>query len=347
MSETIFVTGAGGFLGGTIVEALYFGEQYQVRAGLSRWLSAPRVARLGVPLIQCDIMRPTELAKAFQGVDYVIHCAVGDHAVTVDGTRNVLTAARAAGVKRVVHISTVSIYGDATGLVDETTRAPDGTLTDYGEAKLQAERVCVQFDATLPIVRLRPTIIYGPFAGRWTMLYAQRLHAGWPHLGDAGTGQCNLVHAHDVARFAIAAVEPGRDGQAFNINGPDVVTWNDYLERFARAMGVRPPRPNHRLSGVKSLASNVVRRVGKYAATHHKAQLRWIAHRSDRLKGMMEHTETAMRLTVNPQELALYRLDATYLTAKADQTFGFGARIGLDQGLAMTAAWLDHMGESA
>ena len=63
--ETILVTGAGGFVGGTIVEALHFGEEYRVLAGIARWSSAPRVARLPITLVQCDVLKQNELAEAF------------------------------------------------------------------------------------------------------------------------------------------------------------------------------------------------------------------------------------------------------------------------------------------
>ena len=80
-AETILITGAGGFVGGTLVEALHFGGEYRIYAGIARWSSAPRIARLPVKLIQCDVLKPEEVAQACAGVDYVIHCAVGDDVV--------------------------------------------------------------------------------------------------------------------------------------------------------------------------------------------------------------------------------------------------------------------------
>ena len=345
--ETILVTGAGGFVGGTIVEALYFGGRYRVLAGLSRWMSAPRVARLPITLVQCDILKPAELDTALAGVDYVIHCAVGNDKVIIDGTRNLLDAAAKAGVKRVVHISTVSVYGDAAGVVTEETKPPRGTLTDYGKAKLIAEEVCKE--AKVEVVTLRPTVIYGPFSARWTMLYAMRLKAGWKHLGSLGMGKCNLVHVHDVARYSIAAIDQdGVVGEAFNVNGPEIVTWNEYLERFNQHMGL-PTRVSQTAgrTQIAVRASEAVRAVGKYALLHHSGKLRWISHKSDALKHLMEQTELTLRLTTNPQELSLYNLDASYVVDKATRAFGFPPQVSIDNGLSMTVAWLNHMGEAA
>src|ERR1700747_2276172 len=93
-AETILITGAGGFVGGTLVEALHFAGGYRVYAGIARWSSAPRIARLPVGLVQCDVLNPVELAQACARVDYVIHCAVGeDLSIIVEGTKNVLHAA--------------------------------------------------------------------------------------------------------------------------------------------------------------------------------------------------------------------------------------------------------------
>lgn len=347
---TILVTGAGGFVGGTIVEALFFSGQYNVRAGLRGWMSgAPRVARFPISLVTCDIMKPAELAKAMAGVDYVIHCAVGDEKVIIDGTQNVLQAAIDAGVKRVVHISSVAVYGNALGDVIETTTAPPGTITEYGKAKIVSEAACRA--AKIDSVILRPTIVYGPFSSRWTMLFAMRLKAGWKHLGPQGMGKCNLVHAHDLARYAIAACEQtGVVGKVFNINGPEIVTWNEYLERFSHSIGL-PEMPvqtaGRTRTQIAMRAIETVKVVGKYAMANHPSTLRYFRNRSDRLKQLMDQTELKMRLTASQIELKVFTLDVIYRGDKATRLFGFPPSVTIDDGLTKTAAWLEHMGEAA
>jgi nucleoside-diphosphate-sugar epimerase len=350
-AETILITGAGGFVGGTIVEALHFSGEYRVLAGIARWSSAPRIARLPVTLVQCDVLKPDELAEAFAGVDYVIHCAVGeDLSIIVEGTKNVLRAAAEAGAKRVVYISSVAVYGEANGAVHEKTKPPPGTLSVYGAAKAAAEALCKDWGRNLDVVVMRPSIIYGPFSARWTMLYALRLKSGrWKQLGTLGQGKCNLVHVHDVARYAISAVRQASvGGEIFNINGPEVVTWNDYLERFNYHLGL-PAVPSQSTghTRVKVGAMIPIRAVGKYALKHHAPRLLWLSHRSDGLKRLMQRTELRLKCTPNQDEITLFNLDAHYLTAKAERAFGFRSKIGIDEGLAMSVAWLNHMGEAA
>jgi nucleoside-diphosphate-sugar epimerase len=348
---TVLVTGAGGFVGGTLVEALHFAGTFTVRAGIARWSSAPRIARLPITLVQCDVLKPDELAEAFSGVDYVIHCAAGDDLRILDeGTQNVLRAAAHAGVKRLVHMSSIAVYGEATGAISEDVQPLPGTLSAYGAAKLAAEELCTAAGAGLDVVVLRPSIIYGPFSARWTMLCALRLKSGrWKQLGALGDGKCNLVHVHDVVRYAIAAIrQDGVAGGVFNINGPEIVTWNDYFERFNHQLGMPAMAPQSAdRARIAVAATAPVRAVGKYAVKHHAPQLLWLSHRSDLLKRAMQRTELKLKCTPNQDELTLFRLNARYLTDKAERAFGFRPEVGVDAGLAMTVAWLDHMGEPA
>jgi nucleoside-diphosphate-sugar epimerase len=350
--ETVLITGAGGFVGGTIVEALHASPSLALRAGIGRWTSAPRIARLAVPMVPCDIMRPDQLAAAMQGVDHVIHCATSDDLrVITEGTGNVLAAARAAGVRRVIHLSSIAVHGGATGVVEEDTPAPAGTLSPYGSAKCQAEATCR--DAARQgqaVVMLRPTIVYGPFSERWTVLYAMRLQAGrWGELGHTADGTCNLVHAHDVARYAIAALHAeGVEGEAFTINGPEVVTWNDYFRLFNQALGLPALMPREtRNARLVARLTQPVRVAGKVALKRFSPQLVWLSQKSDRAKHLLKETELTLRCTPNEDELRLFGLDAVYPTTKAERVFGFAPRVGIAQGLAMTVAWLRHISDAA
>jgi nucleoside-diphosphate-sugar epimerase len=247
-------------------------------------------------------------------------------------------------------MSSIAVYGEATGAISEDVQPAPGTLSAYGAAKVAAEELCTAAGAGLEVVVMRPSIIYGPFSTRWTMLCALRLKSGrWKQLGALGEGKCNLVHVHDVVRYAIAAVrQDGVAGGVFNINGPEVVTWNDYFERFNHQLGMPAMTPQSAdRARIAVAATAPMRAVGKYALKHHATQLLWLSHRSDLLKRVMQRTELRLKCTPNQDELTLFRLDARYATDKAERAFSFRPSIGVDAGLAMTVAWLDHMGEPA
>jgi nucleoside-diphosphate-sugar epimerase len=347
LSEIVLVTGGGGFVGGTVVEALHFLRGYTPKAGVHRWNSAARIARLPVEILRSDVMKPKQLMEAMSGADYVIHCAVGsDLNVIVEGTGNVLDAAVAAGVKRVVYTSSVAVYGGATGLIDESAVPPPGSLSPYGEAKRRSEDLCRAAAARgLQMVVLRPSLIYGPFSMLWTILYATRLKTGrWVDLGDAAQGKCNLVHVHDVARCAISALSgDDRAGQTFNISGPEVITWSEYFRGFNDRLGHPPLRPGS-VSRARRMAkfTGPIRSTGKFALKNFKSQLTWLAQKSRPLSNLMKGTELTLRCTPNGDELQMYGSDITYDIRKAE-AFGLRSKVTVSEGLDMTVAWLKYM----
>src|SRR3990172_4537453 len=136
----ILVTGAGGFIGGWVVESLYLSGFRNVRAGIRRWSSGARIGRFPVEMILCDVTDKNEVKRAMEGVDAVIHCAAGSRDVIVNGTGNILLTSLRNGVKRFIHLSTIDVYGEAEGEVDETFPF-QYTGNVYGDSKIEAEKV--------------------------------------------------------------------------------------------------------------------------------------------------------------------------------------------------------------
>jgi nucleoside-diphosphate-sugar epimerase len=344
----VLVTGAGGFVGAWLCEAFHLSGWATVRAGVGRWTSAVRIARFPLEIVPCNVLDATQLDAALAGVDSVVHCARSyDPRVTIEGTRLLLERARAAGVRRVVYLSSVAVYGEAPGRVDESAVA-HGILTPYAESKREAEALCRAAAAEgLETVILRPTLIYGPFGETWTIAYATRLVSGrWKTLGPAGDGHCNLLYVGDLIRAIqgalTAPVEPGR---AFNVNGPEIPTWNGYFERFNALLTGRPlEAAGARRSQLEMLASKPVRALGKYVLKHHKPLLIGLSARSLAVKSVLKRAETKLRMVPSPDEAKLFRLDAVYDIARARAELGFEPITGLDRGLALSAAWLVQNG---
>src|SRR4051794_40956687 len=96
MREKILITGAGGFVGGRIVEILHEISPGSVRAGVRRWSSAARIGRLPVEIVACDVRSAESVRAAMTGATAVVHCAHGDESTNVEGTRIVLDEARRA-----------------------------------------------------------------------------------------------------------------------------------------------------------------------------------------------------------------------------------------------------------
>jgi nucleoside-diphosphate-sugar epimerase len=246
--RTALVTGATGFIGGRLVERLVLEHGVEVRALVRNLAGAARLARFPVTVVRGDVTHPADLESATRGCDLVFHCAYGTSGsqkhrawVNAEGTRRLLAAARAAGVRRIVHLSTLMVYGQtADGDLDET--APRRRFGNpYSDSKLAAERTALS--SGLPVAVLQPTAVYGPYGGVWTEAVLAALKTGRQILVDGGGGLANAVYVDDlVSAMLLAAVKEDAVGEAFLISSEEPVTWKEMYGRFERMLGGGEPR---------------------------------------------------------------------------------------------------------
>jgi predicted dehydrogenase/nucleoside-diphosphate-sugar epimerase len=252
--KRVLLTGATGFIGSRIAEILALRDGCEVRALVHNPGSASRLSRLPVDMVHMDLGSPQDMAKAVEGCDAIVHCAVGPawsdrkaiFKVTVEGTEKLLEAARTAGVERFVHLSTIGVHDLNTSVIlDETTpiAPPKGAV--YGESKAQAERLVL--DAAklgLASVVLRPACVYGPFSQSFTTYPIQALAENrfrWIQSADAPSNTLyvdNLVEA--VVKVLEAPVEKVH-GEVFIISDPEQISWREFYSFFADALGFSLP----------------------------------------------------------------------------------------------------------
>jgi nucleoside-diphosphate-sugar epimerase len=278
-----------------------------------------------------------------------VHCAVigDDPATIVEGTRVLMEGALRAGVKKAVHLSTVDVYGRPQGEVDEHHPfALTGRV--YGDSKIEAERVVQDLAARgLPVTVLRPTLVHGPFGATFTIAYAQRLQARpWLVPQDAAQGTCNLVYVDDLVGAIIAALEKSSaPGEAFNINGPERPSWNEYFMALNRALELPPlqyaPPARARLA---SRVMEPVRYGAKLALRRLKPQIMALYQRSELARKFMKAAETRVRNTPNANELEALGRRVSFSCKKAERVLGYQARFPMDLALPLTAAWLRASG---
>ncbi len=350
---TVLVTGAAGFVGARMVEVLHGTGTADVRAGIRRWSGAgiARLARLAVPLVMCDIMEPDQLTPAVEGVDIVIHSAMGSPEVNVEGTRHVLDAARQQGVQRVVFISTAEIYGAAEGKIDET--APYGELEwAYPQSKIAAEKLCLDYHKNgLAVSIVRPSIVYGPFSPTWVVRYADRLASGkWRTFKGYGDGFSNLIYVDDLVRGTwLAATREQAIGEAFNLNGPGVITWNEYFQRFNAALGRPPLSQQGQVSAlVQTVSMETARNALVYAKNHLAEPVKkrlMGGTRKTRIGSAIDVTRGVVRSSPSVRELTrLYTRKAIFVDQKARDMLGYVPQFDVDRGLDLSVRWLVHHG---
>ena len=213
----VLVTGGNGFVGHHLVEALLDrGERVRVLALPEE--DASGLERRGVAVHRGDICRPETLAAPMHGADAVIHLAAMMHvwrplrdyrAVNVDGTEHVCKAALAADVRRLVYMSSSSVYGMASnGPVDE--QFPLSPFDDpYPKSKAEGDELVQRMiaDEGLPAVIIRPDQIFGPGDRLHFAQIADRLRAGRAIIVGRGDNAIPLVYVTDIVQGLLLALD--------------------------------------------------------------------------------------------------------------------------------------------
>ncbi len=345
----ILVTGAGGFIGGRVVEALCQHPHLgQVIPSVRRWSTAARLGRYPVNPIRCDLLDPSDVESALEGVDSVIHCAVGGLDATVQGTRNLLEKAVGLGVRRVVHLSTVDVYGRAEGRVAED-HPLELTGREYGDSKIEAEGLCSAFqERGLEVVILRPTIVYGPFSDLWTMEFAERLREGaWLLPRETCQGTCNLVYVDDLVRATLLALDaPGVAGRAYNVNGPDRITWQAYVEALNHGLGYPPLAPPPPASArLRSRVIQPIRALIKGGYLRFEDQVQALYKRSRLARTLIKGVQGGLRRVPSPAEYDLYSREVDFATDRAREELGYTPTVQWKEGVDRSVGWLLHEGD--
>ncbi|ABK43495.1 NAD-dependent epimerase/dehydratase [Magnetococcus marinus MC-1] len=222
----ILITGATGFVGQALIQQLV-SEGHKIRA-LARHIPA-RHAPEGVQYVAGDIQIPSSLQTAMEGVTCVIHL-VGILAeqrhrsfeeIHHQGTLNVLQAAKQAGVKRFLHMSSLGTRANA--------------VARYHQSKWQAE--CAVRESGLDYTIFRPSVIFGPgdnFVNQFARMI--RFSPMVPILGD-GQNRMQPIAVGDVARcFAIALTDRQTLGQTYELGGPQQLTFQEIMENILDAL---------------------------------------------------------------------------------------------------------------
>jgi dihydroflavonol-4-reductase len=253
VAERVAITGSTGFLGMALAERLR-AEGAQV-TGLARSTSEPlaleTLGHLGVLVITGDVARAETLPPLVQGADVVYHCAAvigyrrrleaAMRSANVLGTRNVIAACRQAGVKRLVHVSSIAAVGvaDEPALLNEDSAWNAARLrAAYFDTKHESEQEVLAAAAQgLPAVVVNPAAIYGPsLVASNSGNIVTRIASG--RLNVAPHGGMNVVPLSTVVDGALAAARRGEVGRRYILGGENL----DYAEiivRTGRAAGLR------------------------------------------------------------------------------------------------------------
>ena len=243
----VLVTGGTGFIGGCLVERLVLDCKAQVRVLIRNFSHAAGIARFPVEMVAGDVMDAAAVARVTEGCDIVFHCAYGpfgteeeQRRINIEGTRNVLEAAAQQKVERVVHLSTLMVYGiPKSGDFDETAPRQRMDLA-YADSKLDAEKLAFEYyeQRGVPVCVIQPTTVYGPYSTWHTVAILESLKSTRVILVDGGEGACNPVYVDDVvSAMLLAATQKAAVGEAFLISGERATTWREFHKEYERMLG--------------------------------------------------------------------------------------------------------------
>ena len=231
----ILVTGGTGFVGGHVVHALRAAGK-PVRALARDPRKAVRLEAWGAEVAAGDMTDPASLRRATAGVETVVHLVAIRQGreerfgrIMVEGTRELLDAAQAAGVTRFVHMS-------ALGVSEETK-----DLVPYYRAKWETEQMVG--GSPLAHVIFRPSFVFAADGGILpTFVRLARFAPVTPIVGS-GRQRIQPIWVDDVAAYFARAVDlpEAAGGRTFELGGPDAVTWNEFWERLKRVRRSRRP----------------------------------------------------------------------------------------------------------
>ena len=240
--RTVLVTGASGFIGGRLTERLSLEEGAHVRAAVRTLQNAARVSRFPTDRVEVrrfDMSAGDGVGDLVEGCDTVFHLAhdAGSRRDNAEGARRIGAACRRAGVRRLVFVSSMSVYEPLPD-APLTEGSPRGRLPRNNKFAAEREIIRMIREDGLRGTVIQPTIVYGPFSRYWIDQPADMLIDGAVVLPAPGDGICNAVYVDDVvSALLLAACRDAAHGETFLVSGPDHPTWLDFYGACARALG--------------------------------------------------------------------------------------------------------------
>jgi dihydroflavonol-4-reductase len=320
-ARNVLVTGATGFVGGNLVEAL-LRKRYSVTCLVRNSSSTRSLQKQNVRLVVGELNDPASLRIAAQGIQAVYHVAGLIKAAKREqyfrvnqlGTRLLLEvlAETNPGLSRFVHISSLAAAGPSQGEHGLTEEDKTNPVSWYGESKLKSEEEVLRFSKVFPTTILRPSAVYGP-QDRETLLIFRMIKQGCLFTPGRFIRRFSLIHVNDLTDACIKAGEGNSpSGEAYFISRPEIYTWEDVGRTIAHKLGKR------------------YRQI---------AFPKWVAVTIG-LAGDLWAAATGLPATLNSQKVKeLLQPSWVCNPSKAQAVLGFCPAIDLERGMNETVRW--------
>jgi nucleoside-diphosphate-sugar epimerase len=354
----IAIVGAGGFVGSRMVEIFHLMHVAEIVPVVRRVASMARLSRFQLDIAIADGHNSEQLAKALHGCDVVVDCTVGMPRDIEAGAKVLIPAAKAAGVKRVVYLSSASVHGqNPMPGSNEDTPLSDRQEMAYNNAKVHAERSLFS-DALrygVELFVLRPSIVFGP-RDRWVTTLVEDLQGGAAWLIDNGQGICNTIYVDNLieaVRCCLSAPSEAA-GRPYLVGDAEEVSWYHLYERVAKALDVGieavhqlpvPPAPVRTPSDVfgeirarpstQKLIAAVPRRVKDLG----KGVLAGLSPQA--LPNPWQLPSSPPTVSPTREMVLLQQCRHRFSHGRAAQSIGYKPVVPFEEGLRRTLAWIE------
>ena len=274
----------------------------------------------GAPVSLASVTDREKMFELIQGIDLVYHLAAAQHEanipdqrfweVNVTGTKNVLEASIHARVKRVVHGSTIGVYGAALeGCIDEYSDLRPVNI--YGVTKMEGEKLALSFKEEIPLVIIRISETYGPGDRRLLKLFKGIKKNLFFVIGD-GENLHHPIYINDLLEgLVLAATAEKAPGKIFVLAGTEAVTTSEMIKVIAEQLNTKIPKwrlPLSPLLGLATVTENICRPMGIQPPLHRR-------------------------------RMDFFRKSFIFSGKLAAEVLGFAPQVGFKQGVAETAQW--------
>lgn len=329
VTPRLLITGGTGFIGSQLaLHAAGIGHPVTVASPINNDAERFRcdlLARAGISIVETTLDDTARLRDALAGQDAIIHLAAAQHEaeapeshfhkVNVEGTRTLLQLATREGVRRVVHGSTIGVYGDGRrGVLDELSPlAPDNP---YGRTKAAGEAVVREFASRLDVAIVRISETYGPADMRLLKLFRAIKRGRYVTLGS-GLNERQLIYVEDLCRALLAAARaPAAIGQTVILAGSERLTTDAMVASICKALG-KPARSRHVPIWPFDVAARICETV---------------------------MPPLGLKPPLHSRRLDFFRKSFRFSTERAARLLGFRPQVPFATGAQLTAEWYREAG---
>jgi len=349
--KRILITGASGFIGNNLCQAL--NKKYQVVPKVLVHLSP--IDNVRVREIKGDILNLASLKEAMKNVDVVVHCANNydsdlNWRTSVLGTKNICEASLFCKVKKVIYLSSAAVYGyQLPPRVNEKSAYKKVKGDIYNQSKIEAEKIVRNYyqKKHLPMVIIQPTIVYGPGSIPWTIgpiIDIKNNNFFW--VNESG-GTANHIFISDLVKAILLAIAKDESlGNTFIISGGEVIKWKDFFKPYFSMLHHPIPEDlNSSSLRVKNALFPILHILKKII---HKSKISLLIPK--RIKANLKQSYSQMENIRNFKQSTIvqqrFKYSSLFDIAKARRILGFKPKVSFKQGMTLTKKWFDKNKEA-